>query len=406
MTTSGVSALIQQRYYPLDPDTMSDPYKAYSRFRESGPLCWVAPAALGITRHKDICKLIKDPRLTSSFPKDDPRFVLDTGPAAELSQRILITREAKDHQRLRNLIAPAFVPRRVAQLRERIAERVSSIYASAAEQGEFDAVADLALPLTVTVIAELLGIPDGSRDEIGRRASELSRAFTPFAMPEEERASAKEALIWLRKLVRELLLARIDNPAEDLLTEMAQALRTSTDFTEDELVDNAVFVVFTGYETTSSLIGSGFSLLLEHADARRGLWQEPEQVKGAIEEMLRYDAPSQFAAGIVKERMEFYEHVLRPGRVVFFMLGSGNRDPRKFINPDNFDIARRPNQHLSFGVGAHYCVGAALGLMESEIVFKKLIETFAEIEPAGERIRQLNPSIRSYKRVPVRVVNR
>jgi len=406
MGTSTAANLTEQRYYPLDPQVMADPYEEYQRVREMGPLCWVAPAALGVTRFDDIGKLIKDGRIVSSFPKDDPRFTLDSGPAAELSQRILLTRETKNHQRLRGLIAPAFTPKRVAHVQDRIAQKVASIYARAAEQGEFDAVADLGLPLTVAVVSELLGIPDDARDEIGQRAALLSRAFTPFAMPEDNREQARDALVWLRKLVHALLLERLDDPAEDLLTEMAKALKTSDEFSVEELVDNAVFVVFTGYETTSSLIGTGFSLLLEHADARRTLWQNPDLVKSAIQEMLRYDAPSQFAAGIAQERVEFYQHVIRPGRVVFFMLGSGNRDPRKFAHPDRFDITRNPNPHLSFGTGAHRCVGAALGLMESEIVFRKLVETFKDMQPVGGRIRQPNPSIRSYKQVPVSIIKR
>jgi len=396
-----------KRFYPLDEAIMEDPYDEYARVRELGPVCWMAPSSFGVTRYDDIGKLIKDKRIVSSFPKDDSRFTLDSGPASELSQQILLTRETRDHQRLRNLIAPTFTPRRVAAIKECIAGKVSTIYNHARDKGQFDAMVDLALPLTIAVVSEVLGIPESDRDEIGRRASELSRAFTPFAMDIRQRESAKESLIWLRQLLRELLLERVKNPKEDLLGQMAIALQQSDQFSEDELVDNAVFVVFTGYETTSSLIGTGFSLLLEHEEERCKLWDDKGLIKSCIQEMLRFDAPSQYAAGIVREQIEYYGHVFRPRRVVFFMLGSGNRDPRKFKNPDQFYIARgNSNLHLSFGVGPHRCVGAALGLMECEIVLEQLIDTFKDINPAGNCVRHPNPSIRSYYKVPVSVTSR
>jgi len=396
----------ERKYYPMNTSTMDDPYPEYERVREFGPLCWVAPMALGISRYDDIIKMIKDPRIISSFPKNDTRFTLDQGPAAELSQHILLTREPQDHQRLRDLLNPAFSAKRIASLRERIREKVITIYETAADNGELDVVNDLGLPLTVTVVAELLGIPDEKRDQISQRVRILSRAFTPFAMPEEDREPAKQDLVWLRKLMRELLQQKRLEPREDLLSELAKALEAGNEFTEDELVDNAVFVLFTGYETTASLIGTGFSLLLENPQQKQKLWQNPELVKNAIQEMLRFDAPSQFAAGIAQEKIEFYDDIIRAGRVVFFMLGSGNRDPRKFDNPEMFDIGRQQNHHLSFGTGPHHCIGSALGMLESDILFSEIISMFRDIEPAGLAIRQLNPSIRSYRTVPVRVIPR
>lgn len=391
------------RYDPRDAGVMCDPYPHYARLREAAPLCWVRPAAMGITRYDDVVRLVKSGRIASSFPEHDPRFALGNGPAAELAKHVLLMRDVLNHQRLRSLLAPAFSPQRLALLQQRIEDHVDSALDRAIDEGEFDVVADLALPLTVSVVCDLLGIDREFQREIGLRSRQLSQAFAPFAMPEEGRGAASEALAWLRELVGRLIDERVQQPRGDLLSELAAALRADAGFSRAELVDNAVFVVFTGYETTSSLIGSGFSLLLEHEAECRRLWGSPLLVKNAVHEMMRFDAPSQFAAGVAREAVDFHGHKIKPGRVVFFMLGSANRDPRKFDAPDRFDIAREHNPHLSFGLGPHYCIGAALAMMECHAVFSRALQRLRSIEPRGAARRLPNPSIRSFSSVPVAV---
>lgn len=391
------------RYDPRDVEVMRDPYPHYTRLREAAPLCWVRPAAMGITRYDDVVKLVKSGRIASSFPEHDPRFALGDGPAAELTKHVLLMRDVQDHQRLRALLAPAFSPQRLAPMQQRIEDQVDAALDRAIDDGGFDAVSDIALPLTVAVVCDLLGIDREFQREIGLRSQQLSQAFAPFAMPLEGRSAASEALTWLRGLVGQLIDERVRKPRADLLSEFATALRTDVGCSRAELVDNAVFVVFTGYETTSSLIGTGFSLLLEHEAECRRLWQDPLLVKSAVHEMMRFDAPSQFAAGVAREAVDFHGHKIKPGRVVFFMLGSANRDPRKFDLPDRFDIGREHNPHLSFGLGAHYCVGAALAMMECQAVFSRALRRLQSIEARGEAQRLPNPSIRSFSSVPVAV---
>ncbi|WP_425258870.1 cytochrome P450 [Rubrivivax sp. RP6-9] len=394
------------RYDPLDAGVMCDPYPHYARLREAAPLCWVRPAAMGITRYDDVVKLVKSGRIASSFPEHDPRFALGDGPAAELTKHVLLMREVQDHQRLRSLLAPAFSPQRLVTLQQRIDDHVDAMLDRAIDNGGFDAVSDLALPLTVAVVCDLLGIDRELQREIGLRSRQLSQAFAPFAMPQEGRSAASESLAWLRELVGRLIDERMHAPRGDLLSEFAAALQVDSGCSREELVDNAVFVVFTGYETTSSLIGTGFSMLLDHEAECRRLWDNPHLVKSAVHEMMRFDAPSQFAAGVARDAVDFHGHRIKPGRVVFFMLGSANRDPRKFDRPDQFDIAREHNPHLSFGLGAHYCVGAALAMMECHAVFLRALHRLRSIEPRGQALRLPNPSIRSFSSVPVAVLPR
>jgi cytochrome P450 len=169
------------RYDPRDAGVMCDPYPHYARLREAAPLCWVRPAAMGISRYEDVVKLVKSGRIASSFPEHDPRFSLGDGPAAELTRHVLLMREVQDHQRLRSLLAPAFSPQRLAPLQQRIESHVDAVLDRAIDDGAFDAVSDLALPLTVAVVCDLLGIDREHQRVAWYQVLPFARCLTGYA---------------------------------------------------------------------------------------------------------------------------------------------------------------------------------------------------------------------------------
>lgn len=387
------------RLAPLDPAVLEDPYPTYKELRDAGPVCRVSPAAYGVTRHADVTALLRDPRISHRFPEADPRFAVEDRVAADLARRIMSTREAPDHTRIRRLVSPAFGPRQVRRLRADIARQVDRLLDAGLERGRMDLVADLALPLAVGTVCGVVGLPDSARDEIAGRAADLSRAFTPFAMPERTREAATEALAWLRSIVVELLERRRRDPRDDLLTSVL-GVSDGARLTIEEAVDNVVFVCFTGYETTVNMIANGGAALLRFPDQLARLRADPGLVPTAVEEFLRFEAPSQYGAGIAQEPIAIGDRTIKAGRIVFLLLGSANRDERVFTDPDRLDVGRTPNPHVSFGGGAHHCVGAALGRAEGAVVFDAVARRIARFEPDGDAVRTPNASMRAYASVP------
>ena len=296
----------------------------------------------------------------------------------------------------------AFHPHLVRQLDERISGLVDELLVPACDRGRLDVVADLAMPLTVTVICELLGIPPGDRAEIGPRATDLGRAFgTLVSIP--ERQAADEAVAWLRNYVGALIDARRRRPGEDLLSRIALAEDGDMGLSRDEIVDNVVFLFFAGFETTSSLIGNGCALLLSHPAELTRLRADPFLVPTAVEEFLRYDPPIQGVARMVLAPVEVSGRTIRAGRVLVLLLASANRDGRRFTHPEQLDVARTPNPHLSFGGGGHHCLGAILARSEAVAAFRGLLRHFRTIEPAGEMVRQRTSRLRTYAQIPIAV---
>jgi cytochrome P450 len=210
-------------------------------------------------------------------------------------------------------------------------------------------------------------------------------------------------VIWLQEYIGALLHERRGCPGEDLLSRMLTARHGADALTIDEIVDNAVFLFFAGFETTTNLISTGCEALLEHGEQLRLLRTSPELVPGAIEEFLRYDAPVQVKGRVVRAELEVGGRSIRAGRVLMLLLGSANRDPDEFVDPDRLDVTRRPNRHLAFGGGIHRCLGAALARAEGAVLFDRLVRRTRRFEPAGPAVRRLSASFRAHESVPIAV---
>jgi cytochrome P450 len=395
------AATAPPRFNPFDPDVQDDPYPTYATLRAAGPLCRFGPGSWGVTRHADVTALQRDPRLGSEFPAEYHRLSTGDGPASDFFARIMLYRDPPEHRRLRQLMGKAFSPAVVRALRGHIEELVDRLLAPALESGRMDVVDDLAYPLPVLVVCRLMGIPGQARDDVRRHAVNLGRAFSAV-VPPDARAAADEAVRWLRGYLGDLLDQRRIRPGDDLLSRLLAAEEGGESLTHDEIVDNTVFSFFAGFETTVHLITTGFAALLRHPDQLDRLRADPGLVPTAVEEFLRYDAPIQGTARLVREPVEIGGRTVRAGRVLVLLLGSANHDEAVFHDPAALDVGRTPNPHVTFGGGAHLCLGAFLARMEGAVVFDR-VRRLAALEPAGAPVRQTDTPFRAYASVPVRV---
>lgn len=381
------------RFDPLDPALRDDPYPAYARLRAAGALCRGGVGQWAVGRYAEVAKLLADPRLASELPPEYHRAAAGEGPAAGFLQRIVLHRDRPAHTHLRRLVGRGLGRDLGRRLPVWIGRLVDELLEPAVDRGQLDFAAEVALPVPVLVICELLGVPAADRHTIRVRAHALARAFS-FRVEEVDRREADEAVTWLREYVGALLDDR----------HLRSELGTTVDgLARADLVDNVVFLFFAGYETTTSMLATGCAALLDHPGELARLRIDQSLVPSAVEEFLRYDSPIQSRLRLVRTPIAIDGRIVRPGRLLLLLIGSGNRDERRFPEPDRLDVGRRPNPHLSFGGGIHSCAGAALARLEGAVVFGRLLARFGCIEAAGEPERDLESPFRAYTRLPVAV---
>ncbi len=388
------------RFDSHDPAVLADPYSVYRRLRAHGPVCRGGTGQWVLTRHADVTACLADPRLGTEYPVEYHRMSVGDGPAVSFFSRILLDRDPPHHTRLRRAMHPAFRPAAVRALSDRIGAMVDDLLEPAFDRGHCDVVEDLAFPLPVSVVCELLGIPTADRELVRPHAVDLARGFG-LVVAEPDRAATHAAVTWLRDYIGELATERLRSPGDDVLSHLLTPAADGGPVDLAEVVDNVVFLFFAGFETTMNLIASGVAALLEAPDQQRLLRKAPDLVPSAVEEFLRFDAPIQAVARLVREPMSLHGHTFRPGRLLVLLLGSANRDERVFADPDRLDVTRSPNPHVSFGGGAHFCLGAALARLEGRVVFDRLARRCRGLVPAGTPQRRRTTSFRSLSRLPV-----
>jgi cytochrome P450 len=398
------------RFDPLAPDVVDDPYPAYARLRAAGAVSRAGPGMWAVTGYADVAALLRDERLGHRFSDEFRRpFTSAGGPASALLSGIVSSLEPPTHTRVRHLLSKALAPSMVRDLRGYLAAEVDRLLDAAIGRGTADAVTDLSLPLQISVGCEMLGIPARYRAEIWPRAMALGRAFIPFVPAGGdggEPTADDDAVRWLRDCVAELLAQRRRQPGEDLLSRMLRVEHAGTRLDEAELIDNAIFLFFAGFETSMYLVSLAATLLAGHPDQFDRLRTDHTLIPTAVEEFLRYDAPIQWMARIALAPLPVGTTTIRAGRVVLLVLGSANRDERQFTDPDRLDVGRRPNQHLSFGGGIHHCLGVNLARVQGAVVLDRLLTRCAAIEPAADPVRRPHPNLRGYTSIPVRLVPR
>jgi cytochrome P450 len=372
-------------FAPYDRQFAADPYAVYARLRERSPI--FHSSDLGMTlvaRHRDIRSFLVDSRLGREAIDGTARSShWDRLPNYSRYVRVnLLEKEGADHARLRRLVSAALDPRRVRELRVRIAGNVVELLGAVAQRGRMDFLADLAVPLPVHVIAELLGWPGDQRHRLRPWSAQIVRLYEKDHSAEDE-DRAETATREFASALAELAEQRRVVPRDDLISALV-AIRDQGDrLTPDELISTCMLLLNAGHEATVNAAGNGLLALLNHPEQFARLRKEPSTIPTAIEEMLRFDAPLQLFHRFVLEDFRYGEIDFAKGDTVGLLFGSGNRDPEAFERADEFDVARQPNRHLAFGVGTHFCLGAPLARLELEILFTALLRRLPGIELDG-----------------------
>jgi cytochrome P450 len=390
---------LQPRFDSSDPDFLADPYATYAKLRKAGRVCRGGLGQLVVTRYADVDRLLANNRLGSQFPPAYYALAAGEGPARDFLERIVLHRDGALHRRLRKLIARHFSSAAQARLVEGITRILDGMIENCRGSGMLEIVGNLALPLPARVMFMIMGIPEKDYEILLPKVMLLGSAFTSSLT--HERDDVNEAVVWLRLYVRDLLQKRGADPREDLLSHLSAG--GGDEFDQDEVVDNAIFLLFAGFETTSCVLANGWALLLRNPDQLARLAADPTLVPLAVEEFIRYEAPIQSRLRIVKEPIEIDGREIRPGRLLLLLIGSANRDERQFERPDELDIARTPNRHLSFGGGEHYCLGASLAQLECQLAFDYLVSWFDGFEAVGEPVRRSAGPFRTYDRINMRI---
>jgi len=382
----------------FDPAFRANPYPVYDRFRQADPVHRGRPPTPGLDGgwwylfgYDDVAYVLKDPRFGRSIAPmlDEPPPPVppeEREPFWDLYARWTLALEPPDHTRQRALLNQAFTVRVVEALRPRIEALAAELLDGLSGGEAFDVVADYAFPLTLATICELLGIP---RDDHGRIKdwSLTIAAVLDYKRTWDVMAEGNRMALDFSTYLRGIAAERRTSPRADLITRLLAAAGADDRLSEDEVISLCAMLLFAGHETTVNLISAGTLLLLEHPDAAARLRAEPALMETAVEEFLRLHSPIQATSRYAYADAVIGGRSIRRGDSLTLLLGSANRDPAVFSEPDRLDIGRRPNRHLAFGRGIHFCLGAPLAVAQGGIALNCLLERFPRLRSGAPEPR-------------------
>jgi len=387
------------------PEGHEDPYPFYRRLRAAAPVHRSELDGNWYVSGFDACRqILGDPRIGKNDQFVVPRHGVDPE-RVRLAQRrrrtSMLTANPPEHTRLRGAAKGAFIPPAMSAIQPRVAAIIDERLDRLAALGEADVMAELAFPMPVTVVGEMVGVPEEDRAWF-RPLMRTLVSSDSIKRSQEELDEVKRAGDELDAYFVDLIARRRKDPSDDLLSYFIAQADDGLLLDEDELFATVTLLFFAGFLTTTNLIGNGLAALFDHPGELARLWEHPELAASAVEEVVRFDSPVQFVHRNVLEDLEVEGQHLAAGDVVMVLLAAANRDPDRFADPDRFDVGRSDNLHLAFAWGLHFCLGARLARMEGQLVFRGLVERFARVEPAGEPVRNPGLAIRGFESLPVR----
>jgi cytochrome P450 len=363
-----------------NPAFRANPYPAYRFLREAAPL-WRAPTGHWLlTTHADCVAVLRDARFGHGNPDASvPDEFKNEAIVSQLRKTMLLV-DPPSHTRLRGLVAKAFTARRMEELRPRIEAIVDHLIDAVIGDGGMDVILDFAHKLPVTVICDMLGIPEQDRAPFLNESKVRGRILDPVELTREELDAANAGSLESAAYFKTLFAYRRENPGDDLTTAILAAREADDRLTDDEAVANISLLFGAGHETTANLIGNGVLALHRNPAELARLKADPSLIPNAVEELLRYDSPVQLTGRNAQEDLELRGEKIARGEQVITLLGAANHDPAAFAgDPDELDVARPGVRALSFGGGIHHCLGAQLARIEGEIAFRKLLERLPEL---------------------------
>ena len=392
---SDVSALA---FDPWDPAFVADPYPAFAELRDRGRVHYYEPSDQWLVpHHADVSALLRDRRLGRTYQhRFSHEEVGRTPPPPEqepfhtLNDHGMLDLEPPDHTRIRRLVSKAFTPRTVERLKPYVRALADDLVAGVAAAGGGDLLADVAEPLPVAVIAEMLGIPETDRAPLRPWSADICGMYE-LNPSEETAAKAVRASLDFSDYLRGLIAARRKEPGEDLVSALIAAHDEDDDrLTEQEMISTCVLLLNAGHEATVNATANGWLALFRNPDQLAALRADHSLVPTAVEELMRYDTPLQMFERWVLDEIEIDGTTIPRGAEVALLFGSANHDPAVFADPDRLDLARRDNPHISFSAGIHYCIGAPLARIELAASMTSLLERAPAVRLAAEPERRPN----------------
>jgi len=392
-------------YHLLDPAILADPYPLYRRLRTEAPVLWDPYLhAWVVTRYADVVTVLH--RFSADrTPTPEQLEAMGLGaldPVARVMVRQMLFMDAPMHTRIRGLAAQAFTPRRVAVLRAHIEDIAARLVDAVRDRGRMDVIADLAAPLPAIVTAEMLGVPVEDHERLKAWSADFAEILGNFQHNPDRASRVLAATEQMTAYFREAIREQRRRPREGLIHAFMTAEVGGDRFTEDEIVANCIVTLVGGQETTMNLIGNGVLTLLRHPEALGRLRADPSLLPSAVEELLRYESPSQHTARLAPDDVALGGKQIRRRQAVIAVMGAANRDPERFPDPDRLDLARADNRHLAFGWAAHFCFGAPLARIEGQVAFQTLLTRLPDLDLApGPLVWRSNLGLRGLTSLPV-----
>jgi len=401
------AATAEPLFNPLAPEFIRDPYPHYERLRSTDPVHITPHGMYLASRHAEVSLVLRDKRFGKDFVERSKRRYgpkIMEEPIFRSMSHWMLQQDPPDHTRLRGLVVKAFTARHVEDMRPRIQQVVDQTLDRVAERGRMDLIEDYAFRLPVTIICDMLGIPEEHREAFYSGSRDGGRILDPVPLTPTEIAQGNAGNLMAQMYFQQLFELRRRNPGDDLTTQLVQAEENGSKLSNEELTANIILLFGAGHETTVNLIGNGLLALHRNPDQLALLKARPELIANAIEEFLRYDSSVQLTGRVALEDIEDLGGKKIPrGETVLCLLGSANRDPAVYPDqPDRLDITRQNVRPLSFGGGIHFCLGAQLARIEAEVAIATLLRRLPDLKLDDAENAEWRPTfvLRGLKRLP------
>jgi cytochrome P450 len=393
-------------FHLLDPDVLANPYPLYAQLRQESPVLWDRFLhAWVLTRYDDVVEVLGrfGAECTPSPDRLAELGMQRLAPVAEIMVKQMLFMDSPQHRRVRGLASHAFTARRVEKLRDHIRNIADGLIDRVIAFGEMDLMSDFAGPLPAIVSAEMLGLPTQDHEQLKEWSQTFAQILGNFQNNPDGIDEVLNATSDMTEYLQRALTQNTDAPTVGLIGLLSQARVQGDRLTQEEVIANTIITMVGAMETTTNLIGNGLVTLLKHPSALEQLRRDPAMLPTAIEELLRYESPSQQTTRIAPEDLELGGQQIEQGQSVIAVMGAANRDPARFADPDRFDPTRQDNRHLAFGWGPHFCFGAPLGRIEAQIAFEALLTRLPELELGGGPLQwRANLKLRGLEKLPIR----
>jgi pimeloyl-[acyl-carrier protein] synthase len=392
-------------YHLLDPDILANPYPLYHQLRNEDPVHWDPFLhAWVVTSYAEVVTVLTkfSAARTPTPEKLSEMGLSELNPIAQVMVKQMLFLDPPSHTRLRSLASQAFAPRRVEKLRAHIQEITTHLLDVVKPKGCMDVIADFAEPLPSIVTAEMLGVPVEHHRQLKLWSQDFAEMLGNFQHNPDRGLRIVQSVQEMTEYFRSIICTQRIHPVDGLLSSLLNAHIDGDQLTDEEVIANCIVTMVGGQETTTNLIGNGILTLLHNPHELRRLQGDPSLISSAVEELLRYESPSQHTARIVPEDTLLGEKWLGKGQAVIAVMGAANRDPERFPSPDRVDIARLDNRHLAFGWAAHFCFGAALARIEGQVAIQTMLNRVSNLSLVRGPLRwRNNLGLRGLTALPV-----